>query len=104
MDQTLEALPRSFSAHCPDGVTAPLFYDVHAHDQLKPRQEQDWYAGARGCIVIGDNFYEDYVQKLRGYGVKGLIHLWTSEEPVLHYETVSPVWGTAEPGKRKNLS
>ena len=75
MDQTFEALPRSFSAHCPDGVTAPLFYDVHAHDQLKPRQEQDWYAGARGCIVIGDNFYEDYVQKLRGYGVKGLIHL-----------------------------
>ena len=68
MDQTFEALPRSFSAHCPDGVTAPLFYDVHAHDQLKPRQEQDWYAGARGCIVIGDNFYEDYVQKLRGYG------------------------------------
>ena len=46
MDQTFEALPRSFSAHCPDGVTAPLFYDVHAHDQLKPRQEQDWYAGA----------------------------------------------------------
>ena len=27
MDQTFEALPRSFSAHCPDGVTAPLFYD-----------------------------------------------------------------------------
>ena len=101
MDQTFEALPRSFSAHCPDGVTAPLFYDVHAHDQLKPRQEQDWYAGARGCIVIGDNFYEDYVQKLRGYGVKGLIHLWTSEEPVLHYETVSPVWGTAEPENGK---
>ena len=101
MDQTFEALPRSFSAHCPDGVTAPLFYDVNAHDQLKPRQEQDWYAGARGCIVIGDNFYEDYVQKLRGYGVKGLIHLWTSEEPVLHYETVSPVWGTAEPENGK---
>ena len=35
MDQTFEALPRSFSAHCPDGVTAPLFYDVHAHDQIR---------------------------------------------------------------------
>ncbi len=85
------------------GRVTPLFYDVHAHDQLKPRQEQDWYAGAWGCIVIGDNFYEDYVQKLRGYGVKGLIHLWTSEEPVLHYETVSPVWGTAGL-KTENLS
>ena len=60
-------------------VTALLFYDVHAHDQLKPRQEQDWYAGARGCIAI----FMRLCSKAAGdTGVKGLIHL------VDHVETV----------------
>ena len=97
MDGAFGALPRSFSAPCPGGVTAPLFWDVHAHDALGANEERAWYAAARGRIVIGENFYEDYVDKLRRYGVKGLVHVWTTDEPVLHYETVSPVWGTAEP-------
>ena len=56
MDQTFEALPRSFSAHCPDGVTAPLFYDVHA----RPAEAQ---TGA-GLVRGGAGLHRDWGQFL----------------------------------------
>ncbi|MBO1679053.1 M28 family peptidase [Bittarella massiliensis (ex Durand et al. 2017)] len=91
------ALPRSFSADCPQGRTAPVFYDTRAHARQGLLAEEEWYRGARGAIVLADNFYEDYVQKLIRYGAAGLIHAWTSDEEVLHNETVCPVWGTPQP-------
>lgn len=91
-----EAYPRSFSKNVPQGLTAPLFFDTRAGDALTIEEENAWYAGVRGRVVFGANFYEDYVQKLARFGAAGLIHYWSSEEDALHCETVCPVWGTSD--------
>lgn len=92
-----KALPRSFSADCPGGITAEIFYDTKAHEPMGQKQKDLWYRDCRGRIIVSDNFYEDYVQMILSYGAAGLVHAWTSDETVLHNETVCPVWGTAEP-------
>ena len=87
--------PRSASAHCPDGVTGALVYDPTSQGPaLSGLEEQRQYAQFRGKIVVSWNFYEDYVKKLEAFGALGLIHIWPSDEDVIHEETVGPIWGT----------
>lgn len=92
-----QAKTRSFSAHCPQGVQAPLFYDDAS---TRPRSELDWRQWShqvRGKIVIADQGFEDYVQRLDVAQAAGLIHIWGSAETALHEETVGPIWGTPTP-------
>jgi aminopeptidase YwaD len=93
--ETIISKPRSFSLHCPEGVTGSVIYDLHSRGQrLTSQEEQEWYSQFRGKIVLSWNFYEDYVKKIESYGASGLIHIWPTEEKVIHEETVGPVWGT----------
>jgi aminopeptidase YwaD len=78
-------------------VSAPLYYDP---DSTQPRSELEWQSWAqrvRGKIVIADQGFEDYVQRLDAAQAAGLIHIWGSAESALHEETVGPIWGTPTP-------
>ncbi|WP_255557068.1 M28 family peptidase [Sodalis sp. dw_96] len=91
------AKTRSFSADCPHGVTAELYHDVRSLAFLPDDQQPAWEAAVKGKIVVADQGFEDYVQRLMHAGAAGLIHIWGSEEEALHEETVGPVWGTPVP-------
>ncbi|WP_410012650.1 M28 family metallopeptidase [Sodalis sp. C49] len=94
------AKTRSFSASCPLGVDAALFYDARSTDPIPDNQMAQWSAQVKGKIVIADQGFEDYVQRLDAAGALGLIHIWWSGETALHEETVGPIWGTPVPDDR----
>ncbi|WP_369788912.1 M28 family peptidase [Rouxiella sp. WC2420] len=93
----VRAKTRSFSAHCPQGVKAPLYYDNASTQTRSDLEWQQWSQQVRGKIVIADQGFEDYVQRLDAARAVGLIHLWGSAETALHEETVGPIWGTPTP-------
>ncbi|MDU5476072.1 M28 family peptidase [Pantoea sp.] len=95
--QVINAKTRSFSAHCPDGVEAELFHDTQSLDFIPENALANWSARVRGKLVLADQGFEDYVQRLMNAGALGLIHIWGSAEAALHEETVGPVWGTPVP-------
>ncbi|KAB8310163.1 M28 family peptidase [Erwinia endophytica] len=92
-----EAKTRSFSANCPDGVTGTLVVDRRSLQPITECERAGWEAEVRGKIVIADQAFEDYVQRLTRAGALGLVHIWGSAEEALHEETVGPVWGTPVP-------
>ncbi|MFS2224060.1 M28 family peptidase [Pantoea sp. B65] len=91
------AKTRSFSASCPQGVEAELFYDKRSLSVIADNQRAQWASEVRGKIVIADQGFEDYVQRLAAAGAAGLVHIWGSAEQALHEETVGPVWGSPVP-------
>ncbi len=93
----VKAKTRSFSAHCPQGVSAPLYYDSASLQTRTDLEWQQWAQQVRGKIVIADQGFEDYVQRLDAAQAVGLIHIWGSAETALHEETVGPIWGTPTP-------
>lgn len=96
--------PRSFSANCPDGIQGEVIYDHHSlGTKLTRAEERAWYSRLRGKIVVGWNFYEDYVKKIEAYGALGLIHIWGTSEEVIHEETVGPIWGTPTGGEKDSV-
>jgi len=92
-----EAKTRSFSANCPAGVTGALVYDRQSLHPISDLERTAWETSVRGKIVIADQAFEDYVQRLCQAGAVGLVHIWGSPESALHEETVGPVWGTPVP-------
>jgi len=95
--QRIDAKTRSFSASCPNGVEAELFYDARSLDFLPENAFAAWAESVRGKLVLADQGFEEYVQRLMHAGALGLIHIWGSAESALHEETVGPVWGTPVP-------
>lgn len=89
------AKTRSFSASCPEGISAPLIYDERSLQAIS--DSAGWESAIRGRIVIADQGFEEYVQRLVRGGALGLIHIWGSAEEALHEETVGPVWGAPVP-------
>lgn len=94
---TIAAKTRSFAADCPQGVDAALVYDSRSLAFLPDCDTQAWVEQVRGKLVVADQGYEDYVQRLMQAGAAGLIHIWGSAEAALHEETVGPIWGTPVP-------
>ncbi|KGT87585.1 peptidase M28 [Erwinia typographi] len=92
-----QAKTRSFSASRPEGVEGPLFYDVRCLQAIPDLEVSAWETSVRGKIVIADQGFEDYVQRLNRAGALGLVHIWGSAEQALHEETVGPIWGTPVP-------
>ncbi|GGE31722.1 hypothetical protein GCM10011391_07980 [Pullulanibacillus camelliae] len=94
-DECIQAKTRSFSAHCPDGRKGTLLYDPYSKSKetLTPMEEKKWYTSVKDKIVVSWNGYEDYVKKVEKYGAMGVVHIWPSSEPVIHEETVGPIWG-----------
>lgn len=95
--EKIEAKTRSFSASCPEGVEAELFYDTQSLAFIPDNEAAAWSARVRGKLVLADQGFEEYVQRLMQAGALGLIHAWGSAEPALHEETVGPIWGTPVP-------
>ncbi|WP_308560757.1 M28 family metallopeptidase [uncultured Klebsiella sp.] len=91
------AKTRSFSAHCPQGVEAELYFDVRSQEYVPDDELPAWEAAVKGRIVVAFQGFEDYVQRLMQAGAAGLIHIWDSDEDALHEETVGPVWGSPVP-------
>lgn len=91
------AKTRSFSAHCPEGIAGPLYYDSRSQETLPDSELAAWQNTVRGRIVVADRGLEDYVQQLCRAGALGLVHIWGSAEEALHEETVGPIWGTPVP-------
>jgi len=89
-----QAKTRSFSAHCPQGVSAALYYDAQSTLARSDLEWQQWAQQVEGKIVVADQGLEDYVQRLDAARAMGLVHIWTSAETALHEETVGPIWGT----------
>ncbi len=100
-DWSCEAKTRSFSAHCSEGAEGELFYDARSLDVIADIQLAQWSAQVRDKIVIADQGFEHYVQRLDAAGARGLVHIWGSAEPALHEETVGPIWGTPVPDDRQ---
>lgn len=87
--------PRSFSLNCPSGITGELIYDHSSQGApVNKMEEKELYSRFRGKVVLSWNFYEDYVKKIEAYGAIGLVHIWPTDEKVIHEETVGPIWGT----------
>lgn len=93
----VQAKTRSFSAHCPQGVSAPLYYDDASTQPRSDLEWREWARRVRGKIVVADQGFEDYVQRLDAAQAAGLVHIWGSAESALHEETVGPIWGTPTP-------
>lgn len=86
--------PRSFSADCREGITGELAYDPYClDDQADWRQWEALLKSFRGKIVVAYGFDERYIKRLERHGVRGLIQVWESEEPGIHEDTASGVWG-----------
>ncbi|WP_343552592.1 M28 family peptidase [Pantoea sp.] len=96
-DWHIPAKTRSFSADCPQGVEAELVYDDRALTFIADCERTEWENRMKGKIVVADQGYEDYVQRLMQAGAAGLIHIWGSAESALHEETVGPIWGSPVP-------
>jgi aminopeptidase YwaD len=92
-----KAKTRSFSASCPTGVEGKLFYDARSLQAIPDNAMAAWATSVRGKIVIADQAFEEYVQRLCQAGALGVVHIWGSAEEALHEETVGPVWGTPVP-------
>lgn len=92
-----KAKTRSFSASCPAGAEGELFYDSRSLQAIPDNAMAAWAASVRGKIVIADQAFEEYVQRLCQAGALGVVHIWGSAEEALHEETVGPVWGTPVP-------
>ncbi|TKI04606.1 M28 family peptidase [Martelella alba] len=96
-DWRCAAKTRSFSASRPDGVSAELYDDGRALAFVPDDEQPAWEAAVRGRIVVADQGFEDYVQRLMHAGAAGLVHIWGSAEEALHEETVGPIWGSPVP-------
>ena len=99
--QLINAKTRSFSASRPGGVEAELYYDAQSLSFIPENELGDWSERVRGKLVLADQGFEDYVQRLMYAGALGLIHIWSSAEHALHEETVGPIWGTPVPDDRQ---
>ncbi len=107
-DSALEAIPartRAFGAGTPpSGIEAELVFVPFAPP---PKGEMIFghravaadYTGvdARGKIVLTADGGPDGVRRAQERGALGHIHIWPSDEPVIHEMIATSVWGTPTP-------
>ncbi len=90
----LESRPRTFSADCREGIEGELIYDINGSINCYDRCRMSFYENVRDKIVLSYNGNEDYVKVMEKYGAAGIVQIWSSDEEIIHEETVGPVWGT----------
>lgn len=56
-----------------------------------------------GKIVLCERGGPDGIKEAQDNGAIGFIHMWASEEDVIHEMIVSPIWGTPTPKDKKEL-
>ena len=102
----IPAKTRAFSANTPpEGVTGPLvsiqggtnmFKADNAVNQISPET-------VGGRIVISESGSRATMLAAKRCGAIGYIHMWPSDEDVIHEGIVTPVWGTPTPETAGNI-
>lgn len=101
---SLEAKTRSFSANCPEGIEGEIVYLPAEGSILDQTSEIKWsYDEINGKIVLSEGGSPQHIEKAQDLGAIGLIHMWPSEEDVIHEMISTPVWGTPTPETIKNI-
>ena len=96
----LAAKTRAFSESTPaGGVEGEIIYvpggsDMFTDTETVERLEK---ANLAGKIVLSEGGGRDNMIMSRRLGAVGYIHMWPSDEDVIHEGIVTPVWGTPTP-------
>lgn len=98
------AKTRSFSGNYPEGVVGELVYVPAVGDILDQRAQITWKKeDVAGKIIVSEGGSPQHIEKAEDLGAIGLIHVWPSEENVIHEMIASPVWGTPTPETVRQL-
>lgn len=96
----LMAKTRAFSESTPEGgVESELVYVPGGSDMFTDTEtvERLKTVDLTGKIVLSEGGGRDNMITSRRLGAVGYIHLWPSDEDVIHEGIVTPVWGTPTP-------
>ncbi len=100
------AKTRSFSASTsPAGATGEVIYvpggsDMFTDTQTVHRLQK---LDLRGKVVLSEGGGRQNMVTARRLGAVAYIHMWPSDEPVIHEGIVTPIWGTPGPGTLDTL-
>jgi hypothetical protein len=112
--EAIEQIPvrtRSFGATTPlGGVTAELVYVPFERPEagamiFSHRAVAGDYRGmdVTGKIVLTMDGGPDGIRRAQEHGAAGHVHIWPSDEPVVHEMIGTSVWGTPTPDSAKRL-
>jgi len=91
----------------PQGVRAEVVYVPTRHGGvgLLEGVAEDEYSGTdvAGKIVLSERGGPDGIWDAQKHGAIGHIHLWPSDEDVVHEMIASPVWGTPTPETKDRI-
>jgi N-acetylated-alpha-linked acidic dipeptidase len=94
------AKTRAFSESTPEeGVSGEVVYVEGGADMFTDTEtvERLRQVDLRGKIVLSQGGGRDNMLLARRLGAVGYIHMWPSDEDVIHEGIVTPVWGTPTP-------
>ncbi len=102
----MPAKTRSFSESTgPAGVSGEILYVPGSSDMFTDTDTAGRLAGLdlAGKIVLSEGGGRQNMLMARHRGALAYIHLWPSDEDVIHEGIVTPVWGTPGPDDLANL-
>ena len=89
----IESTPRSFSGEY-ESVEGELVFDPMGQELIYISEEREAFLESlRGKIVLAYTDSEYYCKSMERYGVKALILVWPSDDPIRE-DTIGTVWGT----------
>lgn len=96
----IEAKTRAFSEATPEeGVEGEIVYVPGGSDMFTDTEtvERIKSSNLAGKIVLSEGGGRQNMIMARRMGAVGYIHLWPSDEDVIHEGIVTPIWGTPTP-------
>ncbi len=99
-DTEIQAKTRAFSDATPEeGVEGEIVYVPGGSDMFTDTEtvERLREVDLAGKIVLSEGGGRDNMIASRRLGAVGYIHMWPSDEDVIHEGIVTPVWGTPTP-------
>jgi len=98
---TFPAKTRSFSASTPPGgVSGEIIYVPGSSDMFTDTEtvERLLRLDLAGKVVLSEGGGRQNMLAARQRGAVAYIHLWSSDEDVIHEGIATPIWGTPAPG------
>lgn len=105
-NKVIESKTRSFSGNTPpEGVVGELIYIPGGKDMFTDTETQKHLAKVEltGKIVLSEGGGRQNMIFAQKRGAIGYIHMWPSDEDVIHEGIVTPVWGTPTPEKLNSI-
>jgi hypothetical protein len=104
--EVFKAKTRSFSGTTPaEGVVGEIVYIPGGSDMFRDFDTASRFAGIdlAGKVVLSEGGGRQNMRGAQDLGAVGYIHLWPSDEQVLHEGIVTPVWGCPTPETFGNI-